>query len=123
MAPRRRGKGPTRQVKKGGVEKKEATKSKKLGTDDTSVVDAKDQTKQRNVGQGEAELVAQTPAPPPQYNPTSSDLEKKRLQVADELRKVEQQVSGSSLVVQFYIKRASSYISIYPSCLGGHSYI
>ena len=43
------------------------------------------------------------PAPPPPYQPETSELEKKRLQVAEELRKVEQQVSGKSRSIKFML--------------------
>ena len=101
MPPRRRsrGKGATRQTKKGGVEKREAIKSKKVVVADDVGVDVKEHGKQRGVGQP----LAPGPSSPPKYNPTSSELEKKRLQVADELRKVEQQVSCRSSFPQFPI--------------------
>lgn len=102
MPPRRRsrGKGATRQTKKGGVEKREAIKSRKVVVADEVGVDVKEHGKQRGVGQREAEPLPPGPSSPPKYNPTSSELEKKRLQVADELRKVEQQVSRRSAFLQ-----------------------
>ena len=76
----------TKQAKKDEQEKVEPPKSSKKAAQE-----AKDAKAQANKKRPAPE--PEVPAPPPPYQPETSELEKKRLQVSEELRKVEQQVS------------------------------